>query len=253
QPDSQLDSVRLIDIRGTGDNTLMLDAGAILSRFTNGEILVRSDSGDEVVFDDDWNFIQAFSSGGELVRQFVNGGDGATLNLIGPSDFTNPISEFDVNASGDVSALDALVIINELAGRQFSDGGTSPEGGVRDPGSIDLSSFRFYDVTRDLRITALDALRVINQLARQPASSEQVEGELVALQSDSVEVESNDELAIPIEPTMIEPTSRVQIFDVRTSTSDSSTREEAAVEEAEQSEVMSAGAVDAVLRHALDR
>ncbi|MFK8114691.1 MAG: SdrD B-like domain-containing protein, partial [Rubripirellula sp.] len=149
----QLDGVQLIDIRGTGDNTLMLDVARIRELFQNGSITVISDAGDEVVFDDGWEFVEAVLSNGQLVRRFEQ--LGAAINLMGPDDFTNPISEFDVNASGDVSALDALVIINELAGRQFSDGGTSPEGGVRDPGSIDLSGFRFYDVTRDQRITAL--------------------------------------------------------------------------------------------------
>lgn len=172
QPDSQLDSVRLIDIRGTGDNTLMLDAGAILSRFTNGEILVRSDSGDEVVFDDDWNFIQAFSSGGELVRQFVNRGDGATLNLIGPSDYGNPISAFDVDANGAVTSLDALQVINELGRRLFSDANAAEFGAIREVAEVDLGNYRFYDVSLDDKVTSLDALRIINQLGRQSVGAE---------------------------------------------------------------------------------
>ncbi|MFK8112089.1 MAG: S8 family serine peptidase [Rubripirellula sp.] len=167
---SQLDSVQLIDIRGTGDNTLMLDADRIRDVFQNGSIAVLSDAGDQIVFDDGWEFAEAILSDGQLVRRFEQ--LGASINLTGPDDFTNPISEFDVNASGDVSALDALVIINELAGRQFSNGETNPQGGVRDVSAIDLGGFRFYDVTRDLRITALDALRVINQLARQPSEAE---------------------------------------------------------------------------------
>ena len=46
QPQSELDGVQLIDIRGTGDNTLMLDASRIRSTFDRGEILVVSDSHD---------------------------------------------------------------------------------------------------------------------------------------------------------------------------------------------------------------
>ncbi len=165
QPDSQLDGVQLIDIRGSGDNLLVLDASRIRSAFANGSIIVLSNSGDAVQFDAGWQFDQALLDAGTLVRRFVN--DGAELSLVGPDDFTNPINMFDVDASGNVSSLDALQIINELRRRLFSSSQTTPIGRVRDVTTIDLSQFRFYDVSGDLRITALDALRVINQLARQ--------------------------------------------------------------------------------------
>ncbi|MFK8115691.1 MAG: FG-GAP-like repeat-containing protein, partial [Rubripirellula sp.] len=168
QSDSQLDGVQLIDIRGTGDNTLMLDADRIRDAFA-GVIGVLSDAGDAVVFDDGWEFAQALLNDGQLVRRFEQ--LGATLDLVGPDDFTNPISQFDVNANGDISSLDALQIINELGRRAFSDG----QGSVRSVAEVDLDFFRFYDVTGDLRITALDALRVINQLGSQQGDGELIE------------------------------------------------------------------------------
>ncbi len=170
QPDSQLDSVQLIDIRGTGDNTLMLDADRIRAAFSGGQILVVSDRGDEVVFDAGWQFDGARLDDGRLIRQFTNAG--ATLNLTGPDDFTNPIDLYDVNASGDVTALDALQVINELGRRVFSEPDSSPSGQIRDVDQIDLSGFRFYDVTADNRISSLDALRVINELVRRVNSGE---------------------------------------------------------------------------------
>jgi Ca2+-binding EF-hand superfamily protein len=168
QPASQLDGIQLIDIRGTGNNTLMLDAARIADTFAGGEILVVSDSGDQVVFDDGWDFNQAFAGGGRLIRQFVH--NNAVLNLTGPDDFSNPIDIYDVNASGDVSALDALQVINELGRRTYSDPNSSPSGQIRDLETLDLTSFRFYDVTADFRISALDALRVINELGRRSNS-----------------------------------------------------------------------------------
>ncbi len=176
QPNSQLDGIQLIDIRGSGDNTLMLDADRIRTAFSGGEIRVISDSGDVVIFDAGWSFEEAFASGDQLVRQFAN--SGATLNLTGPNDFTNPISVFDVNASGDATALDALQVINELSRRRFSEDSSGSEGRIRDIGTVNLSEFRFYDVSRDARITALDALRVINQLARQ-SNAGASEGEFI--------------------------------------------------------------------------
>ena len=179
QPDSQLDGIQLIDIRGTGDNTLMLDAGRIRDVFVDGTILVLSDAGDEVVFDDGWEFSRVILESGQLIRRFTQ--PGAELNLVGPDDFTNPISEFDVNASGTVTSVDALQIINELGRRAFSDANSSPRGQLRNLSTVDLTRFRFYDVSRDLRITALDALRVINELGRRSNfSGELVETGLVA-------------------------------------------------------------------------
>ncbi len=193
QPNAQLDGIQLIDIRGTGENTLVLDVNRIRDVFSGGELLVLSDSGDQVVFDDGWQFAGAFLVEDRLVRQFAQ--SGAILNLVGPDDFTNPISPFDVNASGTVSSLDALQIINELGSRLFSDDRSNPAGIIRDVTSVDLSRFRFYDVSGDLRITAVDALRVINQLARQTGSGSG-EGEAVGPQLASDHPQERSEAAL---------------------------------------------------------
>ncbi|WP_186776556.1 dockerin type I domain-containing protein [Rubripirellula reticaptiva] len=73
----------------------------------------------------------------------------------------NPGSIYDVNQSDSVSAIDALVVINELARRNSDRLGARPY----------RSTLPFYDVTGDGRLSALDALRVINHLARQASSS----------------------------------------------------------------------------------
>ncbi len=189
QPDSQLDGIQLIDIRGVGNNTLMLNADRIRDVFAESTIRVISDSDDTVVFDGDWEFVVASLADGQLVRQFTR--VGAVVDLVGPDDFTNPISEFDVNGSGNVSSVDALQIINELSRRRFSDDRSNPVGEVRDPGLVDLDLFRFYDVTRDSRITALDALRVINELARQSSSSGSPEGESM-MRTDGLDPDAID-------------------------------------------------------------
>ena len=79
------------------------------------------------------------------------------------SPWQNPANFFDVNNNGQVSALDALAIINRLGL-----GSTLP---------LTNNTDRFYDVTGDRRVTALDAVRVINQLARNQFSGEQHESE----------------------------------------------------------------------------
>ena len=76
--------------------------------------------------------------------------------------FRNPVDQFDVNGRGDVTALDALLVINLLSRHGTSpvdldwDGENTPE--------------NFYDVSGDGQATALDALRVINELNRRSNS-----------------------------------------------------------------------------------
>lgn len=166
QPGESLEAITTIDIRGIGDNKLELDADVIENVSPNSTIIVIADAGDDITFDPGWSFDSALLRDGDLVRRFLNAG--ATLDLIGPRDFTNPQILEDVNGSGDVTAGDALVIINELARRRFSDEQTELIGDIT---TIGVEGFMFFDVSNDLRISALDALRVINTLARNNSTS----------------------------------------------------------------------------------
>ncbi|EMI18592.1 extracellular nuclease [Rhodopirellula maiorica SM1] len=65
---------------------------------------------------------------------------------------TNIVQPTDTNASGETTAMDALLVINSL----------NRIGG----GEGEQTIPRFLDVNRDNKVTALDALRIINQLSR---------------------------------------------------------------------------------------
>ena len=92
-----------------------------------------------------------------------------TATMVVMNAWTNPIDAYDVNGVDGISALDALIVINELARRSVSD----PETGVLMVVPPDGFAPPYYDVTMDGRATALDALRVINELARRrPFESE---------------------------------------------------------------------------------
>jgi hypothetical protein len=73
----------------------------------------------------------------------------------------NLANALDVNNTGTVTGLDALIIINRL-------NATGPE---TLPTTTPIGPFFFYDVTGDGRVTALDALRVINHLNSVAAGS----------------------------------------------------------------------------------
>ena len=87
-----------------------------------------------------------------------------------PPTFQNLINRFDANQDQNVTAVDALIIINAIA---------------RHSGSFDLTPGTdvidevFLDVSGDYRVTALDALQVINKLAR--PSSQSIESETPVL------------------------------------------------------------------------
>ena len=73
------------------------------------------------------------------------------------------------NANGEVQALDALLIINALAGGQYFENGTEQ---LIDAGLASPFPDLFFDTTQDGNLTALDALVVINFLARQGLTGE---------------------------------------------------------------------------------
>ena len=78
------------------------------------------------------------------------------------AEFAEPVAaqsestQLDVNSDGDVTALDALIIVNLIAR------GESPDGEFPAAAGIDHRG----DVNGDQRVSALDAIRVINYLGR---------------------------------------------------------------------------------------
>jgi hypothetical protein len=80
-----------------------------------------------------------------------------------PHPWQNPLDPSDVNADGNVTAADALRVINELGRRAYSDATTKD---LNDPLATIPWPGVYFDQSGDGRSTALDALRVINQLAR---------------------------------------------------------------------------------------
>ncbi len=158
---ANLQNFETFDIIGDGKNSLKLDADQVvrLSPAT-GTLLVRSDPGDSVEIGEGWGRVATEVVDGEFVR--VVSQQAATLRLIGPDEWSNPVDPHDVNNDGSVSALDALTVINELNRQRFSD-----NQGLLVP-ALTTGPFPnvFFDVNRDARASAIDALRVINFLNR---------------------------------------------------------------------------------------
>ncbi|TWU06032.1 tandem-95 repeat protein [Stieleria varia] len=105
----------------------------------------------------------------------------ATVDLVVvQSTLQNPIAFNDVNASGEVTALDALIIVNRL---RLNDDRPNPilvSPTDRGPD--------YYDVNGDGKITALDALLVVNEIAR--LRGLEPEGEFVTVNTLSDQIEA---------------------------------------------------------------
>lgn len=158
--------VMLIDIRGTGNNTLILDTATIQTLTPNQTLRVIADAGDQILFDAAWLFSGGETVEGQFERIFVNGS--ATLRIVGPRSWTNPVNSSDVNGNGDATAADALAVINALAPGIVVD----DQDNLLDPTTVDPARFKFYDANSDGRMTASDALFVINRIGRAQSSSE---------------------------------------------------------------------------------
>ncbi len=91
---------------------------------------------------------------------------------------------YDVNGSGTVTALDALMIINSFS-RQFRSSGSSAQS--KTAAATDANSS--LDVNKDTRVTPFDALLVINQISR---------ARLAATQASATEATKSDAQGIAV-------------------------------------------------------
>jgi hypothetical protein len=159
-PSIAIQGLEKIDITGSGNNTLKLDAGAVLNVSSlSGTLDVVSNPGDTVSLESGWELAGTMVEDGELVRILTQGG--AALRLTGPFAWSYPQNPLDANASGSVDPIDALIIINELNSPQFSD---RVSGRLVDATRVAAFPNRFYDVLPDGFAVASDALVIINFL-----------------------------------------------------------------------------------------
>lgn len=169
----QLIGVETIDLSSAMESSLVIDASSVTNLDLTHPVGVVGGEGDrlEIVggeggtidFVDAANHWQMSDPvvGERYERTVVNGDVTIRANL--PFPYQNLLQGHDVNVNGTVTANDTLIVINELARRQFSDS----TGRIIDPLSLTVVPDFFFDVSGDDRITALDALLGINQLAKQ--------------------------------------------------------------------------------------
>jgi hypothetical protein len=180
----QFSNVEVLNIIGHSPNTLTLDLQSVLDATDAGDTLVViSDLDDTVNIEGRWSFSGTTVNDGQFAR-IVTQGD-ATLHLIGPADWTNPLIPFDVNANGSVEPLDALVVINEVNDSGFSN---TDHRLVQAAGLSTFPNF-FYDVRADGFVVPLDVLAIINFLNSRAANAEGESADIVA-ENRTIELDS---------------------------------------------------------------
>ena len=150
----------------------------------------------------------------------------------------NPDENLDVNDDGEVTAIDALQVINVL-NRSGSSNGI--------PVTPDDQGPSFYDVNGDQRITTIDAFRVINELNRRDTRGNIGESEapIDSVESDSavseslfapidvsrtVTITSNDQIDNDLDPITSIVSDEIPMISVGASGQDESTRLSSAIE-----------------------
>ncbi len=208
-----------IDIRGTGDNTLVINVDAVKNASTTSDLLeVVSNLGDTITFGSGWTaqtprFINGVFT--HLITETAVGGT-AAVQVRNDRFFQNPLDRFDVDRSGTISAVDALRIINQI--------GRKGLGLIAPPTNDGEINTNYFDVTGDNMLSALDALVVINSLARIRLRGESAASSALTapIPIDSAhnlaEIETSD--ADVLIPAITTWTAKAAFFDLPTSSED---------------------------------
>ena len=171
-----LRDIEAIDIKGTGNNRLILSIEKVKVASTTTDTLeVDADSGDAIVFGTGFRVDAPKFVNGKfthIIREIAGGGT-VRIELRNASLLTNPLTPFDADRDGDILPLDARKVIDEIIARR--------SGPFALPTNDSEIGNLYFDVNSDGRLSPLDALRIINAIARlTPASSEAEESSAAA-------------------------------------------------------------------------
>ena len=172
--DGNLAGVNLheFDLTSTGETRITMDASGVLALSPDDStVTVRLDASDSIRLTDnpDWRMASPRVTDGEFFLVIDSQTSAAQVEVATTQPWQNPLDPSDIDNGGSVTAGDALLIINELGRRAFSDRTTQE---LVDPLNVVSWPGSYYDQNGSNTVTSLDALRVINQLARDVAEGE---------------------------------------------------------------------------------
>ena len=164
--DADFTEIATIDITGSGDNTLTLDLEEVQNLNTaTDELRVRHNGGDTVNDGGGWTVDLPQVVDNQFLHVLTQ--DNATIEVVNTTPFLNPFLALDTNRSGQVSALDALIIVNRL--------NSTGSGVLPTPTAGGFTEFFYYDTNGDGSAAPVDVIRVVNFL-NNPLNNTEGEG-----------------------------------------------------------------------------
>lgn len=168
----------LLDLSSIDVDTVVLNAEVVASMApTTKTLFTHFSEGDQLIMRDadEWRMSEPVIVDGHfmLKAHHVHGAEAAIVSDW-PRHWQNLLHYGDVNNSGYVSALDALLIINELNDPKYTSETSSK---LPDGNTMDVWPGVYLDCSGDGYVSALDALRVINELNAMSTSSASASGE----------------------------------------------------------------------------
>lgn len=131
----------------------------------DGVLEIKYQEEDDVDFGTGWKVQEPHFVDGVFMHLMQR--DAATLHLVNDLPHQNPYNRYDVDFSGDVSSLDALLGINFL-------GQVGSDDSLPDPVAGQTFAY-YYDATGDRKASSLDSLQIINDLSQlAEAEAEQI-------------------------------------------------------------------------------
>ena len=169
--DMQIQNFERFDLQDQVANRIRIDIGSFVNDLGANALLLVGDEGDQIEFadPDQWQLGSTRVENGQFFQSLTTVAGLPVIEVALPTAWQNLIRPSDVNNDSQITALDALVIINELARSAYSDEST---GLLVSPESLSPWPGVYYDRTGDGSISALDALQIINELARISRSGE---------------------------------------------------------------------------------
>ena len=119
-----------------------------------------------------WSIGDASILNGNFLQTAMSQVNNAVIVVDPVSPWRNFLRPGDVNADNNVTVLDALFVINELARNTYSDPATSD---LHDPVSAGSFPGLYFDNDGNGKISALDALMILNELAANSSEGESKE------------------------------------------------------------------------------
>ena len=192
---AQLANLEQIDTNDGVTTVLRVDAASVAALNAEQTLLVKANTGDSIEFLDSevWRLGATRFVDGVFTRDVVSLDSSATIRTDVDTYWQNVIDPNDVNNDGDIGALDALAIINELARNSVSN---EASGELAAPEDLPVWPGVYYDQDGNGSISVIDVMRVIDQL---PSEGDPAAASSVSSLSSADSLSNADSLGIVAE------------------------------------------------------